>query len=62
ANTLGLQTVAEMVETEEEAAILQREGVGFLQGYYFGKPLLDKPWIQPPALVRPPLLVAGSKG
>jgi diguanylate cyclase (GGDEF)-like protein len=61
ANTLGLQTVAEMVETAEEAAILQREGVAFLQGYYFGKPTLDKPWLQPPALVRPPL-VAGSKG
>ncbi|HWE74330.1 MAG TPA: GGDEF and EAL domain-containing protein [Stellaceae bacterium] len=67
ANTLGLQTVAEMVETAEEAAILQREGVAFLQGYYFGKPSLDKPWIKPPALVRPPEFVpppkiANSKG
>jgi EAL domain-containing protein (putative c-di-GMP-specific phosphodiesterase class I) len=67
ANTLGMQTVAEMVETEEEAAILQNEGVAFLQGYYFGKPLLDKPWIKPPALVRPPEFVrpprvANSKG
>ena len=44
AKGLRLQTVAEMVETAEEAAILRREGVGFLQGYYFGKPLLEKPW------------------
>jgi diguanylate cyclase (GGDEF)-like protein len=47
ANTLGLHTVAEMVETAEEAAILKREGVQFLQGYYFGKPTLEKPWLAP---------------
>jgi diguanylate cyclase (GGDEF)-like protein len=45
ANGLELQTVAEMVETAEEADILRREGVGFLQGYYFGRPVLDKPWL-----------------
>lgn len=46
AKGLQLQTVAEMVETAEEAAILRREGVGFLQGYYFGAPSLDKPWLE----------------
>ena len=46
AKGLGLQTVAEMVETSEEASILQQEGVGFLQGYYFGRPSLEKPWIE----------------
>jgi diguanylate cyclase (GGDEF)-like protein len=45
ANGLGLKTVAEMVETAEEAAILRHEGIGFLQGYYFGKPSLEKPWL-----------------
>jgi diguanylate cyclase (GGDEF)-like protein len=45
AKGLGLQTVAEMVETAEEAALLRREGVGFLQGYYFGAPSLEKPWL-----------------
>jgi len=59
ASTLGLQTVAEMVETAEEADILRREGVGFLQGYYFGKPTLEKPWLVPVAASP---LVAGSKG
>ncbi len=60
ANGLGLHTVAECVETEEEAALLRREGVGFLQGYYYGRPTLEKPWIKP-AIVMPPrkLLVAG---
>ena len=47
ANTLGLHTVAEMVETAEEAEILKREGVKFLQGYHFGKPTLEKPWLAP---------------
>jgi diguanylate cyclase (GGDEF)-like protein len=53
ANTLGLHTVAEMVETAEEAAILRREGVKFLQGYYFGKPSLEKPWLVRPAVIVP---------
>jgi len=44
AKGLGLHTVAECVECEEEAAILRQEGVGYLQGYYFGAPTLEKPW------------------
>lgn len=35
---LGLETVAERVETEHEAAILREIGVFALQGYLFGKP------------------------
>jgi diguanylate cyclase (GGDEF)-like protein len=42
---LNLRTVAECVETAEEAAMLRREGVGLLQGYYFGVPSLEKPWV-----------------
>jgi diguanylate cyclase (GGDEF)-like protein len=45
ASGLGLATVAECVETTQEAAILRREGVGFLQGYYFGKPSVEQPWL-----------------
>ena len=41
---LNLLTVAECVETAEEAAMLRREGVHFLQGYYFGVPTLEPPW------------------
>jgi EAL domain-containing protein (putative c-di-GMP-specific phosphodiesterase class I) len=44
ANGLGLSTVAECVETAQEAAILRREGVGLLQGYFFGKPSIEQPW------------------
>ncbi len=45
AKGFGFHTVAEGVATAEDAAILQREGVGFLQGYYFGRPALDRPWL-----------------
>jgi diguanylate cyclase (GGDEF)-like protein len=44
ANGLGLDTVAESVETAREAAILRREGVGYMQGYHFAKPTIERPW------------------
>jgi len=44
AKSLNLAAVAECVETGEEARILQEEGADLLQGYYFGKPSLEKPW------------------
>ena len=45
AKGFGFHTVAEGVTTAEDAAILVREGVGFLQGHYFGWPSLDRPWL-----------------
>ncbi len=56
AKGFGFSTVAECVETEEEAAILLREGVGFLQGYYYGRPSLTRPWSEPVS----PLLSPGD--
>ena len=44
ARTFGLATVAECVESAEDAAYLKREGVDLLQGYYFGKPQIHPPW------------------
>ncbi len=44
ARTFNLCTVAECVETAEDAAILTREGVNLLQGYYFGKPEVSPAW------------------
>ena len=38
AKELGIKTLAEDVETEEEMAFLKEIGCGKLQGYYFGKP------------------------
>jgi diguanylate cyclase (GGDEF)-like protein len=44
ADNFGLATVAECVEHMEEAEMLKREGVQYLQGYAFGKPSLEAPW------------------
>ncbi|NDE90400.1 MAG: bifunctional diguanylate cyclase/phosphodiesterase, partial [Alphaproteobacteria bacterium] len=43
AKGLGLETVAEGVETEEVAAWLRNAKVDHLQGYYFGRPEVDLP-------------------
>ncbi len=42
AEKLGIQSVAEGVETLEQAYCLQSLGVNFFQGYYFGKPVQVK--------------------
>ncbi len=39
AEGLGLETVAEGVETPEQAAVLARQGWRFGQGWYFGRPM-----------------------
>ncbi|MDE2230331.1 MAG: EAL domain-containing protein [Alphaproteobacteria bacterium] len=46
AKGLNLAIVAEWVENAEEAAILREEGVEYLQGYFFGAPTLEKPWLR----------------
>ena len=43
ARGLGIQTVAEGVETEDVAVWLRNARVDYMQGYYFGKPSLDLP-------------------
>jgi EAL domain-containing protein (putative c-di-GMP-specific phosphodiesterase class I) len=39
AHTLGLEIIAEGVETEEQATLLKEMGCDFAQGYHFSKPL-----------------------
>ena len=46
ARGFGFETVAEGVTTAEDAAVLRREGVGFLQGYHFGRPSVERPWLR----------------
>ncbi len=39
ANTMGMVTIAEGVETPEQIAFLERHGCGAIQGYYYSRPL-----------------------
>ena len=59
--TFNLITVAECVETKEEADTLLAEGVHLLQGYYFGKPELDPAWRRPAAPVGAPVATLGTE-
>ncbi|KLN62394.1 hypothetical protein WH96_02495 [Kiloniella spongiae] len=45
AKALNHTTIAEFVETAEEAVFLSREGVDLLQGFYFGKPEIKPDWL-----------------
>ena len=50
AHTLGIQTIAEGVETAEQLAVLRRYGCDAIQGFYFSRPL--------DAVDVPPLVIA----
>lgn len=45
ANNIGFRLVAEGVESAREAALLCAEGVGYLQGYHFGRPTVERMWL-----------------
>jgi len=44
AEGFGLGAVAECVETEADARLLAAQGVAYLQGWHFGKPIVDPDW------------------
>jgi len=48
ARGMGVEVVAECVETEAQADVLRERGVDFLQGYLFGGPSIRRPWLQQP--------------
>lgn len=45
-------TVAESVETAQDAAFLTELGIDCMQGYYFGAPTVVPPWREPAETVR----------
>ncbi len=46
AKGFGFTTIAEGVETADEAAALRGEGVDYLQGHFYGMAVLDPPWLE----------------
>ena len=36
---MGIKTVAEGVETEEQVSFLRQSGCDYIQGYYYSKPV-----------------------
>jgi EAL domain-containing protein (putative c-di-GMP-specific phosphodiesterase class I) len=44
----GLETVAECVESAEDARLLRAEGISYLQGYHVGAPSTERPWLPSP--------------
>ena len=58
AEAYGMETVAECVETQEDARFLIGEGVKYLQGYYFGRPSMETP--APVTLQLPPSIVQSA--
>jgi PAS domain S-box-containing protein len=53
---LSIATIAEMIETEAQAERLARLGVGYGQGFLFGRPALTPMAIDPEARKVPPVL------
>ncbi|MEP1792978.1 EAL domain-containing protein [Parasphingorhabdus sp.] len=47
ARELGMLTVAESVETAEDAALATEIGIDCLQGYYFAAPTTQPDWLRP---------------
>ena len=47
--SFGLSTVAECVESAEDAELLRAEGIGYLQGFHLGAPTTERPWLGQPA-------------
>lgn len=48
ARSFDMFTVAERVETAEEADFLVRAGIDCLQGFYYGAPVTRPDWLSPP--------------
>ncbi|WP_085900949.1 putative bifunctional diguanylate cyclase/phosphodiesterase [Kiloniella majae] len=59
AKALNHTTIAEFVETAEEAAFLSREGIDLLQGFYFGKPEINPGWLVENTASKKPIVFPG---
>lgn len=46
AHEIGIKTVAEGVETEEQVSFLRLSGCDYIQGYYYSKPLPEEEFVE----------------
>lgn len=46
AHEIGIKTVAEGVETEEQVNFLRQSGCDYIQGYYYSKPLPEEEFVE----------------
>ena len=46
AHEIGIKTVAEGVETEEQVSFLRQSGCEYIQGYYYSKPLPEEEFVE----------------
>lgn len=46
AHEIGIKTVAERVETEEQVSFLRQSGCDYIQGYYYSKPLPEEEFVE----------------
>lgn len=46
AHEIGIKTVAEGVETEEQVSFLRQSGCDYIQGYYYSKPLPEEGFVE----------------
>lgn len=46
AHEIGIKTVAEGVETEEQVSFLRQSGGDYIQGYYYSKPLPEEEFVE----------------
>lgn len=46
AHEIGIKTVAEGVETEEQVSFLRQSGCDYIQGYYYSKPLPEEEFVK----------------
>jgi len=60
AKGLNMNTVAECVERQEDVDILYAQGVHQMQGYYFGRPEIERPWLKESSVVPLSIMAAGK--
>lgn len=55
-----MRTVAECVETKEDVDALYKLGVHQMQGYYLGRPEIERPWLRKSKVVPISIMAAGK--